>query len=192
MERSIIFSAPMVRALLEGRKTQTRRLIDCGHPNRTEFVKISQDGKRAVFNDALGVVTYTINLKYQVGARLWVRETWQAFCMYDGASVSEIPAFSDIQYPATYDGWVSKLRPSIHMPRWASRLTLVVDGIKVERVQDICHQDATSEGVDASGPVAIVAFKVLWDSIHGRDSWAANPWVSAISFSVHKCNIDSL
>lgn len=188
-ERPIIFSAPMVRAILDGRKTQTRRVI-----------------KRGWLRCPCGAT----------GDRLWVRETWQKCCCVrgDGAVVYKadgayIHSLADCGGEGDWCGladkcghdnsdwqfkgpWVSP----IHMPRWASRILLEVTEVRVQRVQEISDSDVTAEGID--GPEIDMwrqwlhrddvhghAFGVLWDTINGNkpgQSWADNPWAWAISF----------
>ena len=198
ISRPILFSAPMVRAILEGRKTQTRRSKDLVPTQFPEWLD------RASWEDDFGLVvrdkqgtdrgTWTRESPYgQPGDLLWVRETWQSLCEHDRLAPSEIPEGSDIQYPATYDGWVSKRRPSIHMCQWMSRITLEITGLRVERLQAISEEDARSEGVLPStqggfrggdgfpwSQSAVGAFRGLWESINGPESWAANPWVWVI------------
>ena len=142
-ERPIIFSGPMIRAILEGRKTQTRRIVK---PNCLS--KLSPYGR--------------------TGDRLWVRETW--------GHNPEGPGYvyrSDGDFDMKFHG--DRWRPSIHMPRWASRITLEVTGVRVERLQDINEEDALAEGVEH-------AFRSLWESINGPGSWDANPWVWVVEF----------
>jgi hypothetical protein len=139
------------------------------------------------------------NLPWQRGINLWVREAWRT--TGDDGRADYLPP-RDIQ---KHDVWheadgeahwrtlVGKLRPSMFMPRWASRITLDVTGVRVERLQDISAADALAEGITLHpdhhsrprdsryGPVA--TYKDLWDSINGPGSWAANPWVWVISFS---------
>ena len=100
-----------------------------------------------------------------------------------------------------YETAVQAWRYPIHMPRWASRLTLTVTDVRVQRVQEISEDDARSEGfgslittVDKLGPsiTARDGFREIWNSIHGPGAWDANPWVAAISFTVHRCNIDTM
>lgn len=171
------------------------------------------------------------HLNYEVGDRLWVRENCQA--VENGAGYDSIHYPADgasILIPDTRDAaekWLDlrfygsksrerrgapKIVPSIHMPRWASRLTLVVNGVKVERLQDISEADADDEGVypaavyggqvlswlpaadlrETFHPTAKEAFKDLWGRINGAGAWEANPWVVAVTFTVHKGNIDSV
>lgn len=164
-ERPIIFSAPMVRAILEGRKWQTRRVIK-PQPFLSENMGmiwkgiarwLHPDGKEQTiknFYNFLGSSNTISNgkKKWQFcpfgihGDRLWVRETWQSLAVHEHLSPANIPIGSDVQYPATYDGWISKHRPSIHMPRWASRITLEIADIRVEQLQDISEEDAIAEG----------------------------------------------
>lgn len=142
----------------------------------------------------------------QPGDRLWVREAWRASLAYELTPPRDIPPGKPIAYQADGAGRLphfnaGKLRPGIHMPRWAGRITMEVTGVRMERLQDISEVDAISEGVrqmrDGSecwvgreGPRGLVtpwptardAFRDLWQSINGPDSWTANPWVWAIEF----------
>jgi hypothetical protein len=177
----------MLRALLDGRKTQTRRIIKLPHQNplgKWEPTTVGGGGsfyrdgtpapeRVAIWHTRTGDCICTST---QPGDRLWVRErVW----LPEGATNKR----GHITYAADHGvDRALKWTPSIHMPRWASRLTLEVTGVKVERVQDISHQDATAEGVDASGPVAVNVFHQLWDSIHGPGAWEKNPWVYALTF----------
>lgn len=224
-DRPTIFSAPMVRALLDGRKTQTRRILKpqpeffdvpieagrgvgrrgrpnelwpfrcMGHPDERDWQRWA---KRAVGPCA-------------PGDRLWVREAWcrdaeaegKALYRADGEHV--VLDDGDGFTATNRDGSErSPWRPSIHMPRWASRLTLGVTQVRVERLHDISEADATAEGArpapggwwshaeGQAGVTAKASFGVLWNSINGADAWAANPWVVATTFSVHRANIDAL
>ena len=183
-ERPILFSAPMVRAILAGTKTQTRRAIKApgifvssGAINGHGVVSMTDAGIREV------------RCPYgQPGDRLWVREAWKVdlnhrFYRADGDPGGPVP-------------WT----PSIHMPRWASRITLEVTGVRVERPQDISEADAKAEGVHRcldglwSGGAwkhlrrpncyadPCNAFCDLWASINGPGSWDANPWVWVVEF----------
>ena len=207
IDHPILFSAPMVRAIIDGRKTQTRRTIK--FPKRTASggriyenplmggwepttnggdgcFTFGRGGERIPAPETIGMWHRTcgsaFDLKWQPGDTLWVRETWQTHCDLDAFLPSALPADASIAYPATYDGWVSKKRPSIHMPRWASRITLAVEAVRVERLQDIGEADACAEGwpMDENGP--IVWYAALWDTINGAGSWDANPWVSVATF----------
>jgi len=206
-DRPIIFSAPMIRALLDGRKTQTRRVLKPQPQDNGVYADI-REAKRA--------------LRWVSGDRLWVRES---FADLRGTGIEHRPTHSSpIQRaaymadtaPGSHDDQARKdygikWKPSIHMPRWASRLTLIVKSVKVEQLQEISEDDAIAEGCqyiedgpgagfwivpDASGPVCsegvVECFERLWESINGPGSWDANPWVAAIAFRVVKSNIDAL
>lgn len=147
-DRPILFSAPMVRAILEGRKTQARSVF-------SRFQHPSND-------------------------RLWVRETWQ------WAPPPGVIYRADAEVVGT------RWRSPMSMPRWASRLTLIVKAVKVERLRDISEADAMAEGVAFIGS-AKEAFQELWDTINGKKHpWASNPWVAAITFEPHLRNIDKI
>lgn len=184
----VIFSSPMVRALLDGRKTMTRRLA--WQPRR-EIKK--------------GVGIYGCPAspwqKVEPGDRLWVRECWAGYIeKMDGTT--GVPW---AHYRATDENDFlpgMKWKPSIHMPRWASRLTLVVTSTKIERLQDISEADAKAEGwtprpeVSADPEVHRDAardwFSDLWTDLHGVESWRSNPEVVALSFKVVRQNIDGI
>lgn len=178
-ERPILFSAPMVRAVLSGSKTQTRRSV------RPQPVGLPPDGYR--MGDVLQAPNgKPISCPYGLAdGRLWVREAWRAD-LYDDST----------QYRATHpspDG--VKWKPSIHMPRLRSRITLEVIGVRVERLQDISEDDAIAEGVrnlslvveeygigEMRAATPSSAYMKLWESINGPGSWNANPWVWVIEF----------
>ncbi len=202
-ERPIPFSAPMVRAILDGTKTQTRRAL---HPD----LFISSSGaivrmKAAAVAGVTGIAE--AHCPYgQLGDRLWVREAWRAGRFYDQLAPSQLPRASGIRFEADKESWtaadqkrVGKLRPGMFMPRWASRITLEVTGVRVERLQDISEADAKAEGasfhdghgVGHSGwrhdygdvhASARSAYARLWEDINGPGSWAANPWVWVVEF----------
>ena len=165
-ERPILFSGAMVRAILEGRKTQTRRAL-----NRNKLYNgFAFDDPRIARACPYG----------QPGDRLWVRETWHLW----GPPEHQILAYrADYEDPDSYT-W----RPSIFMPRGYSRLMLEVVGARVERVQDISETDAIAEGMQSPGiPAATTnraAFARLWDEINGARGygWEANPWVWVVEF----------
>ena len=180
--RPIIFSALMVRALLDGRKTQTRRIV--------KWLDGNLEPKAG----------------YSIGDRLWVRETWA----HDAPSLETCRVAFEDAYPGgiTYGPYYRatetapdtlRWRSPIHMPRWASRLTLTVTAVRVERVQDISEDDAEAEGIepilvppDGGGAPHVEGFRAIWQTLHSRDAWtwAQNPWVTAISFTVEKKKID--
>lgn len=153
--------------------------------------------------------------RFAVGDRLYVRENHalvpsSAYRMSEGVQQTVNPADRDEAaiYAAGWDRSKPRWRPSIHMPRWASRLTLLVTDVRVERLQDISEVDAIDEGaltVDLPthgaptergrpppGQPPSHRFRHLWNSINGSEAWAANPWVVAVTFSVHARNIDQL
>jgi len=214
-DRPILFSAPMVRALLEGRKTQTRRALKIrGHRSFSEFGPSDTRGYDWHFRDAamrwhdLRNMELVKRLSHAIGDRLWVRETW--------ASIDDLLFRPDnIIYRADpNDGWEHGWRPSIFMPRWASRLTLIVTDVRVQRLQDISEEDAIAEGVVwyeklsgfvvpgvdhpnpdflvLSRPTAREMYAALWDTINGSGAWLANPWVAAYTFTAHRKNIDQM
>jgi len=197
-ERPILFTGAMVRAILSGSKSQTRRVVKYQAPDL-----VDDDGWPLVDRsiDGIGEVRAACPYGQPGGGRLYVRETWAAPHAYDHLPPRLIPQDARIHYAATEDRGGLLWRPSIHMPRWASRITLEVTGVRVERLQDISEVDAISEGVrqmrDGSecwvgreGPRGLVtpwptareAFRDLWQSINGPDSWTANPWVFVIEF----------
>jgi hypothetical protein len=183
-ERPILFSGPMVRAILEGRKTQTRRVLKWQYapatgarfiPHAGGWQWLFEGGCGSAYpgdQGALGRCPFGI-----VGDQLWVRETW--------AKAGEVG--DEIEYRAdNHDPAAAKWRPSIFMPRWASRLTLEVVGVRVERLQDISDADAMAEGIQHLYEWAAFprrTFQNLWDSINAeRAPWASNPWVWVVEF----------
>ena len=191
-EKPIIFSTSMVKAILDGRKTQTRRVVK---PQPTLNIPLgfctgATDGKNiGKFGFGLcgdgGQIKY-YKPKYQVGDILWVRETWKPSPYDDGVyayKANGLPEPAGCQYL----NW----RPSIHMPRAAARIFLRVTDVRVERLQDISETDAKAEGITVvtnnSGLMYCRKFRDLWDKINGkRDKgaykWDSNPWVWVIEF----------
>lgn len=193
-EKPILFSTPMVKAILSGVKTQTRRVMK---PQPVIEKGVWRWKPKAGYDICLDAHP-DIALKYapyQIGDRLWVRETWG----YIGDNIGHVGYRAEGQFT---ESLVSKWRPSIFMPRWASRITLEVTGVRVERLQDITESDAIAEG---SGPGYILAYPTifhkglegyketpenyregyhrLWDSINGKKyPWESNPWVWVIEF----------
>lgn len=216
-ELPILFSGPMVLAILAGRKTVTRRTIkdadqyacltgDCPHYRQTEC-----DASMASF------------ARWNAGDKLWVRETWRTGKAVDGKSPAAIAEscldagyrepWMPVKYGAggqaingeyidrDWDGW-GKTRVSIHMPRWASRITLEVLSVRAERLQEITEEEAVAEGAsvlplqDAADPSAWwqmapgvaqartprMAFASLWDKINGAGAWESDPWVWRVEF----------
>jgi hypothetical protein len=191
----MLFSAPMVRAYLAGRKTQTRRIVkdsdvrDVGAYGVAAYVT-SRDVKER--GRVLGRRDVTKTCPYGgPGDRLWVKET---FVLRSKHERYYYRADHPVHDPYAHDGW----KPSIFMPRKASRITLEITAVRLERLQAITQADARAEGVvdttgaweaagagpltdtDQAGPRG--AYRALWESIHGPGSWAANPWVWVISF----------
>lgn len=173
-ERPILFSGPMVRALLAGQKTQTRRIV--------KEVHCKDSGVTLAPCEIAGEVNggdYRLCPYGAFGGRLWVREThYVQSAGYADGSGKLILYKADGDAPTTWT-------PSIHMPRWASRITLEVTGVRVERLQEISAADAVAEGCQSCTPYD--QFRALWSFIHtadGPNGWAANPWVWVISFKV--------
>ena len=198
-ERPILFSAPMVRAILEGRKTVTRREVK---------KQAALDCLAAGFEPAFLALPGNADLcPYgKPGDRLWVRESWQADSQVDCVAPRELSHGEPIRYPADWDfrqpGCAmirpGKIRPSIHMPRWASRILLEITGVRVERLQDITEDQAKAEGVRLYTDHAELgdwwhvegietysadprkSFELLWSSVGG--DWQSNPWVWVVEF----------
>jgi hypothetical protein len=217
-ERPILFSAPMVRAILDGSKTQTRRLVK-PQPTSGEWplldIALDMRGNRvgaAVWwmdeNDQHN--GETLCPYGQPGDRLWVKEThapaadcwgaWERRMRMDSTGPAPL-----IHYRADGgDPFVEKWRPSIFMPRWASRIKLEITGVRVQRLQGISKEDAKAEGIDEWIKRGFVdatngkpwesavrfdatcpfrgAFGSLWESINGAGAWDANPWVWVVEF----------
>lgn len=234
-ERGIIFNGEMVRALLDGRKTQTRRIVSDRHLNLIDIG--SQIGE--CYPLECGVDHANSQSYYRehcpfgiVGDRIWVRETWGVVsheldedgriqpCSPDrpATAINEMPfgngfysghaiyaADGDFTWGDDdgYEDGRSCWKPSIHMPRAACRILLEITGVRIERLNGISEADAEAEGIDMDAladsqdcydciadhnmtgrPTATGAFKYLWESIYGEESWKANPWVWVIEFKV--------
>ena len=185
-ERPILFSGPMVRAILDGRKTQTRRIVkpqppehaievfDWRAPHIAESVKANEG---CYYNDMDGL-HFLAKCPYgTVGSALWVRETYQVYR-------------DQKFYRASSEGVGAKWIPSIFMRRADSRITLEITGVRVERLNEITPSDACAEGVFEDGnyatepplPYPVATFKKLWQSINGPESWEKNPWVWVVEF----------
>ncbi|MBZ7035755.1 hypothetical protein FMK35_25070 [Klebsiella variicola] len=239
-ERGMIFNAEMVRAMLSGRKTQTRRIMKVQPESNqlgllliTDSTKHSDIGKyhwaesNATGNHARSKL---FSCPFgAVGDRIWVRETWailgnedgccidweEKLCKADERSAARIYRASCEQRPGNYGLWSipddadwkphtkdyqyeGAWRPSIHMPRWASRILLEITDVRVERLNAISEEDARAEGIIDGGclncgepepcgcanpePDATDAFAYMWQSIYGQENWNANPWVWVIEF----------
>lgn len=194
-ERGMIFNGEMVRAILNGRKTQTRRIIkDCtvGRDPISKFIQIGKKFIGCYPEDVPELIRECC--PYGVpGDRIWVRETWAEagasspdLKLYRANYPEHVPTHYENVPPADEIRWT----PSIHMPRWASRLTLEITGVRVERLRDLSEDDAKSEGITPpSGGVLPgweyrINFRDLWMSIYGADNWETNPWVWVIEFKV--------
>ena len=188
-ERGMIFNGEMVRAILDGRKTQTRRPVKFPVHDKNLGCELSG-------NELAGELSAGNYLNSAFGKpsdRIWVRETWARYNIDQNSH--------DIAYRATTPAdWPEegRWRPSIHMPRWASRILLEITDVRVERLNAISEEDARAEGIIDGGclncgepepcgcanpePDATDAFAYLWQSIYGQESWNDNPWVWVISF----------
>lgn len=191
----MIFNGEMVRAILDGRKTQTRRIMKNqpagDYPDTPALIRnvdggfqwYGHYGESSIFNCPFGAV----------GDRIWVRETWADagasapdLKLYRANYPEHVPTHYENVPPADEIRWT----PSIHMPRWASRLTLEITGVRVERLRDLNEEDAKSEGITPPcggvlpGWEYRINFRDLWMSIYGADNWEANPWVWVIEFKV--------
>ncbi|ECG7132949.1 hypothetical protein E6W93_08665 [Salmonella enterica subsp. enterica serovar Uppsala] len=205
-EHGMIFNAEMVRAILEGRKTQTRRPVK-PQPELTERSGFSWNG--VVFGSGSDDRETNRNFAHvkcpfgKPGDRIWVRETWAEagasapdLKLYRANYPAHVPTHYENVPPAEDVRWT----PSIHMPRWASRITLEIIDVRVERLHSISERDALREGLfqlPASGRYCLQpgmqyfgmashnakeVYSWLWASIYGEESWAANPWVWVIEF----------
>lgn len=196
-DRPIIFSAPMVQALLAGRKSMTRRVL---RPQPPEWVtRMTHEGRCGWIGSGDGHGTL-MHVPYAVGDRLWCREVFAYGWPVEGNhQLPECNQEHAITYRADGNrpfGSRRRWHSPIHMPRWASRLTLIVTDVRVQRLQDISRGDAMGEGCPfqnmADGDDPREWFRALWNSLHGPEAWGANPWVAALSFTVHRCNIDQM
>lgn len=205
-DRPILFSGAMVRAILNGSKSQTRRIVK-PQPPRTVL------SHTLVARDALAPSGYSfvsdeygeilLRCPYGVpGVRLWVRETCRAHELpqgIDGVFYDADGAFRPIENSReaadrwlamnAYRGAKGATVPAIHMPRWASRITLEITDVRVERLQEISEADCFAEGIQqstneglSSDGTARGTYRALWESINGAGSWDKNPYVWVISF----------
>lgn len=217
-ERPILFSAPMVKAILANRKSQTRRIIDC--PESTTSITWVENHAMSPSGTYTGWAVHCDaplllprNCPYgKVGDRLWVRETWQQIYKTHGGKHEDWATVPTRQlsphwqgtrllYSATHaEDEPPKWRPSIHMPRWASRITLEVTGVRVEQVQSISADDAIAEGALPTAEIdptkldrsdweqckstALACFQNIWHKINGPESWTNNEWVWVIGFKI--------
>lgn len=198
-ERPIIFSGEMVRAILEGHKTMTRRVIKIHNTIHSEDRTTNYNNEiTEVFHPDPNNDLWSFGLTWKVvgirrhdvthlrcpygipGDCLWVRETW---CNINKPGIEpEIYYKADTKYTEDYNSSEWKWKPSIFMPRWASRITLEITNIRVERLQEITEEDALKEGV-RDGFKDNIFYKTLWNSINGKKyPWESNPWVWVIGF----------
>lgn len=229
-ERPIIFSAESVRAIMAGRKRQTRRLLtrlrrfgaitkvkESAHKSKGfHWFFADKDGRPYDVTDNV----FQHYLPFKKGDILWVRETWQTGSTLDGPQISYRatpdffkidvwngpdegmgPSFNYDRCPgADFSCWLADVldndkpwRSPIHMPRWASRITLEVTEVRVQKLQDTSDEDALAEGIRWTGTSYYIgagdtfrsskeAYAFLWNSIHGAGAWDENPWVAAITF----------
>ena len=234
-DRPIIFSAPMIRALLDGSKTQTRRVLKLGG-RQPDYIGPRgctadpacwgwDDGKGGYIladrdpDDLVAATWQDYAAAWRAGDRAWVREAHALvpYTAYAHSEGVEVTAHGGTYEAAIYRQGFDRShggirwRPSIHMPRWASRITLAVTDVRVQRLQDISEDDAVAEGcrpffdhdnptehVGPNGTVHQMAplrgplddFHRLWNSLHGNEAWDANPWVCTLTFTVQRGNID--
>lgn len=216
----ILFTPAMIRALRDGRKTMTRRII------KPQPLYLSGRNKR-IYADADYRKSWREgcddDLRFTPGDRLWVREShyltddghdeYAVYAADESVVLEHLAAIDRLpkDFPQDVKTQARKLRPSIHMPRWASRFTLIVESVRVERLQDVSEASAIAEGITRSPhgngdqwmdyPEGSSAdgwldprqsFRTLWESINGPDAWSSNPWVAAIGFRVVAANIDAI
>ena len=206
--KPILFSTEMVQAILEGRKTQTRRIIK-PQPKKG-IIATAFDFKKGFYASKIKIeenpdrfeITKLFKPKYQTGDILWVRESFAKPPIY-AFGVKYI-------YKAGFNESICGWKPSIHMPKEAARIFLEVTNVRVERLQDISEEDAIAEGIDKKGDLYFnyfesekleklekffpkeyfykeipkVSFMSLWSKINGIDSWIANPWVWVYEFKI--------
>lgn len=221
-ERPIPFRAPMVRALLSGEKTQTRRVVKLPHSNPLgqweTLLWGGQDGGRTKDGDTMPAQMAIGHSRTgdillcpygQPGDRLWVREVWRTDASLDGKAPSTFSGWpvrydadgETLRHGAFYGDTKGKTRPSLFMPRWASRINLEVTSVRVERLQDISESDCWAEGIeevmhdfDDAAQIDMAnrlgcriedakpLYALLWEQINGKGSWDANPWVWVLDF----------
>jgi hypothetical protein len=205
-ERPILMSAPMVRAILEGAKSQTRRVVKPQPVPPDRIEQWNEGWAIGRMRDSENAWRWLRCPYGKPGEQLWVRETWAP--VDERALVTQRRDLIAYAASTTSDGnearkaYGVRWRPSIHMPRWASRITLELIGVRVERLQDIRDVDAVAEGVNPSpccqqaddtagfhrigkirgNSFPIARYAVLWESINGAGSWDANPWVWVVEF----------
>lgn len=197
-EYPILFTGPMVRAILDDKKHMTRRLVK---GQALEWLRPGMFSPAFVANPENGMCPYGVE-----GGRLWVKETFlhATYVSLAESGDHRMGRANLVEYvadgaqprylhPGVGGSPYMQKRPSIFMPRWASRIVLEITSVKAERLQDISEEDAIAEGVQAIGVGEIKRaaawsarqdFANLWDAINAPGSWALNPWVWCISFKV--------
>lgn len=219
----IPFTGPMIRALLREienpgtGKTQTRRVLKVDPLKLTDGTHPSLVAGEKYFSALRGDEHFAFpakSIRYAVGDRLYVREHWRTSGSLDSIAPRDLPRTAAVLYNADSDRptWAGKHRQAMHMPKWASRITLIVTDVRVERLQDISEIDAIAEGMmmhpldgdeEAAGRWtggvdymygwnARGAFMPTWHLINGVESWEANPWVVAYTFRPILGNIDQI
>lgn len=204
-ERPILMSGEEVRAILDGRKTMTRRIVKWPlksanhHGTRRIFTESKANEVREMLGqDSRHPHNRPVSPYGKPGDLRWVKETWVPILAlyYEKALAGD-------RHPGVLESAVAyradhptperlKWKHSVHMPRWASRLTLRITSVRVERLKDISEDDCEAEGYEfipfgyQPEPDAHGWFRHLWDSINGKGSWNANPWVWVIEFEVQK------
>ncbi|EKT3118015.1 hypothetical protein QD871_005067 [Salmonella enterica] len=198
-ERGMIFNTEMVNAILSGRKTQTRRPIKWKQTRFTEIAERDDGSLWPWAEDCERGGDIWFACPYgEIGDRIWVRETFRvhsratdvATLVYRASvrnswteQTHRVP-IAVCDKPATPEKWT----PSIHMPRWASRILLEITDVRVEKLRDLSEEDAKSEGITPPAGGVLpgweyrINFRDLWMDIYGTDSWEANPWVWVIEF----------
>lgn len=195
--RPILFNTDMVKAILSGQKTQTRREVKAGQWWKYDGEERDANGRVTFIGESW--IDETECPYGQPGDLLYVRETFRVFDSSAECACYDHCVCSRHNGKPMYfaDGFCTKddykWNPSIHMPRWASRLTLEITDLRVERLQEIDRGDCMAEGcpfpnMAVNDPIGW--FSGLWDSIYSN--WDANPWVWVVEFKVHHCNIDAL
>lgn len=198
-ELPILFSTPMVQAILENRKTMTRRTAGLERVNEKPYNWILARKNDMTISNVVSGEMIILNPRCNIGDRLWVKETF-----FDTRKYQDAPLFAngpEYIYRADKDAFIGehKWKPSLFMPKVAARIWLEVTGIRCERLQNISEADAIAEGVECIGEKklfkyknylsraggwigAATSFLSLWQSINGKDSWELNPWVFVYEF----------
>jgi len=197
-ERPIIFSTELIPKILDLSKTQTRRVIKPQPISVIENIPYKIDGKRSdvpCTATELPPNRYTAVLEIkcpygQVGDRLWVRESWKTEAVFDTTPPCDISHDAIILYTAMADSVLTQImgrtRSPLHLPRWASRITLEITALRCERLQEITTEDIMAEGLESTIPYQgfVHRFKRLWNSLNPKYQWESNPFVWVIEFKV--------